>query len=119
FLEIPYINDLIDAQKRALHEIVQDGGAWDCYGRWLNLGEGVEPRDVLAQKAQSLEMHLVFPAFALARGTDDFKIMLFQHDGFSILFWRNEKTWRRRIERAVDERARIYNVPTVLKWSAE
>jgi hypothetical protein len=32
FLQIPYINDLITGQKRALDEIVHASGAWDCYG---------------------------------------------------------------------------------------
>jgi len=61
-------------------------------------------------------MKLIFPAFALANQTEDFKIMLFQHDGFSVFFRRYDKGWRNKIKVAIDDNAQLLGIPASLEW---
>ena len=79
---------MICSAHEALHleKIAEAGGARDCYGKWIQVNGETQPRDILARVAQSWEMKLVYPAFEIADKIEDFKIMLFQHDGFSVFF---------------------------------
>jgi hypothetical protein len=81
FLEIPLIEDLLCARSLALEKIAETGGAKDCYEKWIQVNGKTQPRDILARVAQCWEMKLVYPAFEITDKTEDFKIMLFQHDG--------------------------------------
>ena len=116
FLDIPLIRDLLSARSFELDNIARAGGGTTCYGKWLKVNEEVHPRDILAQVAQSWEMKLIFPAFELADKTEDFKIMIFQHDGFSVHFTRRPEDWRKRIQGAVENQARQLGIPTSLEW---
>ena len=80
------IEDVLCARNLALEKIAEAGGARDCYGKWIQVNGETQPRDILARVAQFWEMTLVYPAFEIADKTEDFKIMLFQHDGFSVFF---------------------------------
>jgi hypothetical protein len=117
FIEIPLIRDLLDARSLELANVARAGGGQNCYGKWIKVNEEIQPRDVLAQIAQSWEMKIIFPAFKLAaEHPDDFKIMLFQHDGFSVHFARRPEQWRKRIEFIINEQAKNLRIPTWLEW---
>jgi hypothetical protein len=116
FPEIPLIRELLHARSIELEKIAHSGGAQTCYGKWIKVGNEIQPRDILAQIAQSWEMKLIFPAFQLAAQTEDFKIMIFQHDGFSVHFTRRPEQWRERIQSVVNERAKALEIPTSLEW---
>ncbi len=116
FLEIPLIRELLEARSLELEKVAEAGGAADCYGKWIEVGDESQPRDILARVAQSWEMKLVFPAFEMANKTDDFKIMLFQYDGFSVFFRRYEEACRSNIKAAIDANAQKLGIPTSLEW---
>jgi hypothetical protein len=116
FLEIPFIRELLLARAIELFIVKLDRGAEDCYGKWIQVTDEVQPRDILAQIAQSWEMKLIFPAFEMAAKTEDFKIMLFQYDGFSVFFRRYEDACRRNIKAAIDANAQKLGIPTWLEW---
>jgi hypothetical protein len=61
----------------------------------------------------------LYPAFELANKTEDFKIMLFQHDGFSVFLRRYEEGCRNNIKAAIDANARKLGIPTSLEWDKE
>jgi len=115
-LKIPLIQDLLHARSLELHKVGCAGGAVNCYGKWIKVNEEVHPRDILAQIAQSWEMKLIFPAFELATKTEDFRIMVFQHDGFSVHFTRRPEEWRKRIESVVNDQAKALGIPSTLEW---
>jgi hypothetical protein len=52
----------------------------------------------------------------MAKTTKDFQITLFQHDGFSVLFRREQEKWMERIEEVAEEKARSMDFPTGLEW---
>ena len=95
------IEDLLCARNLALEKIAEAGGAKDCYGNWIPVSDETQPRDILARVAQSWEMKLIYPAFEIA-DKKDFKIMLFQHDGFSVFFRPEKERWRAKIKEVID-----------------
>jgi hypothetical protein len=116
FLSIPFICDVLLAREEALQRVIGDGGARTCYGKTLQIAGDVQARDILAQLAQSWEMKLIYPAFALTANHPCCKIMLYQFDGFSAQFTRRPTGWACRIKEAVDARAKEFGVPTWLEW---
>jgi hypothetical protein len=116
FLAVPLVQTLLDARRVAQRRVIDEGKAETCYGKILQLKEGTTVHSILAQQAQSLEMYLIFPAFALADKTADFKILLFQYDGFSVHFTSHPERWRKRIKFIVDEQAKHLGIPTWLEW---
>jgi len=64
-------------------------------------------------------MKLVYPAFEIADKTEDFKIMLFQHDGFSVFFCPEKERWRTKIKEVIDSNAKKLGIPTWLEWDRE
>jgi len=108
---------LFNSRDIALEQIAEEGGGMTAYGRWLRITGEREPRDIMAEVAQSWEMKLIYPAFDLARKTSDFTITLFQHDGISVQFTRRSEQWKRRIEESINENANRLNFMTWLEWS--
>ena len=119
FLPIPLIRDVLIAREEALHRVIVDGGAQTCYGKALQIDGELQARDILAQLAQSWEMKLIYPAFALTADNSYCKIMLYQFDGFTAQFTRRPEGWAERIKAAVDARAKEFEIPTSLEWDKE
>ena len=84
--EAPLILALLNARDNALQTIAANGGAENCFGQWQAVTDKRQPRDIMAAIAQAWEMKLIHPAFEVAQRTHDFRITLFQHDGFSVHF---------------------------------
>jgi hypothetical protein len=121
FLEVPIIKILLNARERALHAVEQKGGELTPYGKWCPVTEERLAHNVMAEVAQAWEMKLIYPAFALARETDEFKIALYQFDGFSAHFKRRPftgrpETWQSRIKEAVQREIDKHGINTVLEW---
>lgn len=95
FRENDIVRELVSGCKQRLAEIKRHGGDRDCFGilRRAEAGRGGHgARSVLAGLSQALELKILLPAFDLAaKRKDDFQIMLFQHDGFSVLIRRPER----------------------------
>lgn len=115
FIESPLIHALLIARENAMARIRDEGGATTCFGKRLSTAQFSE-RSILAQVAQAVEMWLVNPAIELAKKTDEFKIVLWQHDGFSAHFARRGEMWRKRIALAVNERIAGAGVKSRLEW---
>ena len=104
------------------------GGMETCYGRfierrssqevfWLENEEEVETHQIMAIVAQALEMHLIYPAFELAKAhRKDFTITLAQHDGFSVKFHRRAEEWKKRIKKVIQERIDRWEINTTIEW---
>jgi hypothetical protein len=118
---------LQQARDRELRRILKDEGGRDRYGAWIPmpkdqdlwLGGNLEdnPRSVLAAQAQAVEFWLLEPVFELARGTADFRIAHFAHDGFSITISDRRRVagWLWRIAEAVNRRAAEAGIQTALE----
>lgn len=121
FFSHPVIGALYKARGGALERISAEGGAQDCFGRWIALDanrEGPE-RSVMAQLAQAAELQLLLPVLELARTTDQFDVMLWSHDGFSVAYRDASKRerWEAKLIEAVSRNAEALGIPTVLEVS--
>jgi hypothetical protein len=119
------IEALIAARNRMAKEAAKAGGVTNCFGRFIPVmtksdfpdEDKAEPHQALALVAQAQELQLMLPAFELAdRYREDFKIVLFQHDGFSVKFHRREKDWKDRIANVVNGRIAEAGIKTYLDW---
>jgi len=115
----PLIVALLNARDEALEKIAAAGGQENCYGMWRPVTKESQPKHIMADIAQAWEMKLIYPAFELAQRTRDFTITLFQHDGFSVHFTKQERLddWKRKIATAVNQNADRYGFVTRLDWS--
>ena len=75
-----------------------------------------DARSALAQDAQAVELDLLLPVLGLAKRTNKFRILLWQHDGFTVKFTEagKEERWHRRILKVVNEKAIELAIPTQL-----
>jgi len=77
----------------------------------------VETHQIMAIVAQALEMHLIYPAFELAKAhRKDFTITLAQHDGFSVKFHRRAEEWKKRIKKVIQDRIDLWEINTTIEW---
>lgn len=128
FLKHWIIKALIKARMELGRRIRAKGGMETCYGRfierrtsqevfWLENEEEVETHQIMAIVAQALEMHLIYPAFELAKAhRKDFTITLAQHDGFSVKFHRRAEEWKKRIKKVIQERIDRWEIYTTIEW---
>ena len=128
FLKHWIIKALIKAREKLGRRIKAKGGMETCYGRfierrsseevfWSENEEEVETHQIMAIVAQALEMHLIYPAFELAKANrKEFTITLAQHDGFSVKFHRRAEEWKKRIRKVVQERIDLWEIKTTLEW---
>lgn len=101
-----------------LREIRQRKGTLDAFGRFLPATTAAQARSVLAQLSQAREMQLLLPAFTLAEHRpNDMRIVLWEHDGFSVHLRRdpvrNERT-KRALLQAVEDNCKQLGYPTRL-----
>jgi len=120
------IKELLKARTRLGETIERQGGMETCYGRFIERkeedpsdvqGEETQTHQIMALVAQALEMHIIYPAFELAKANrEEFTITLAQHDGFSVKFHRRADHWKREIQNKVQERINHWKIRTVLEW---
>jgi hypothetical protein len=120
------IKQLLKARTRLGNTIEKQGGMETCYGRFIERKEGdpsglqeeeTQTHQIMALVAQALEMHIIYPAFELAKeNREEFTITLAQHDGFSVKFHRRADHWKREIQKKVQERIKYWKIRTVLEW---
>jgi hypothetical protein len=111
----PIVKEVLRERESAKWQIIQNDGMEDILGNWITKGRR-SVGSVMAQAAQVAEMELLHPVVEMAKTTKDFQITLFQHDGFSVLFRREQEKWTERIEEVVQEKARSFGFPTGLEW---
>ena len=119
FLDLPVVASMFKQRERQLALIEDQGGATDCFGRFIRVCPGpdeVSPRSVLAQLAQAQELAIVFPVIDIARSERDLHVVLWQHDGFSLAVSDAEKKdyYLRRVRTAIEAEAERCGVPTQL-----
>lgn len=105
-------------RQHQLREIRKHGGATDCFGRFLPAQTKAQARSVLAQLSQAREMQLLLPAVEFAeQRPNDMRIVLWEHDGFSVHFRRdaerNERT-KRALLKVVNDNCQKLGYPTTL-----
>lgn len=125
FLSHPVIKALLKARKAQMDTIKQQGGAFDCFGRWIAVTahkkrqEGRSVPSVLAALSQNAELFVMLHLFdVVAAVTYDaagrkvkrppVQILLWQHDGFTFKPQnaRDAETWLGRFERALERGCR-------------
>jgi hypothetical protein len=118
---------LKEARDKRLKKIEAEGGAYDCFDRWMSMEDPTRKkrrwqrsRSILAAQNQAIEMDLLSPALDLAEKQDerkrsDWQIMLFQHDGFSVRFRRYADRYTEEITQAVNAKCERLGYPTRLE----
>ena len=99
-------------------EVRRAGGATTVFGDRLHSdGSDDSLRSILAQEAQAMELWLLLPIVEMARSTDEFSIVLWQHDGFSAAFRDRSRArrWVGRFQEAVARRAGEQGIATELE----
>ena len=126
FLAHPLIHAMWQARQRRLAQIRRDGGARDCFGRWIRLPwdrnattHTPQPNapSVLAQLAQAMELYLMYPIVDLTQRTDEFMITLWLHDGCYLDFKNPNKAarWTRRVIETVNGHAQKLGIASYLE----
>lgn len=116
FMNHPIIKVILKKRNKMLNQIRTDKGIVDIYGVWLPINKYQKEPSVLAQYMQAIELHLVYPVIELAKSTEQFQVMIFQHDGFSILIRDKHRKdlWIARIKEVIQTRIDSYNIITRL-----
>jgi len=117
FIKIPIIKLLLKARRRQFREIKKKGGGYNCFGQWISSIK-YGHRSVVAQLAQAYELKILFPAIELAKEKErEFRIVLWQHDGFSVVFFDKRRIdnliWN--LQYVVDSKAKELGIPTRLE----
>ncbi len=118
FLEHPLIAVLFQRREEKINELISAGLAYTCFGKKIVVTTKEDARSALAQQAQAVELRIVHAAYELAATTDDFRIVLHQHDGFTVAFRRRADDWKERINEKVRERADSLGIHTFLEWTS-
>ena len=121
FIEDAYVVPLFQHRELMSEKVKRDRGAKDCFGQWIATTKEVQPRKVLAQLSQAREMQLLLPAIDLAtKRKNEFKIALWEHDGFSVHFTRQDRieSESQRIIGAVNAECTRLGYPTRLERKA-
>ncbi len=122
FFSHPVIAALLAAREVQFEKIRCNGGLFLCHGKWIDVSADNPTllesniRSALARQAQAVELQLIYPVYELAQKTQDFKVMLHQHDGVCITFRRRAARWRERINETVAGRAAELGIVTKLEW---
>lgn len=122
FLKIPMVKTIWNKRKIILKEIRLAGGCLDAFGNWIQYqykAKGHSNRSILAQVAQSYEFSLMLDVIDFFLKTEDCKLTLWQHDGFSFSC---RPAWREWIEKRlvylVAQRAKQLGILTSLEVKA-
>ena len=122
FFSHPIIEVVFRTREKELERIVENGGAEDSFGEWIPINPKQKPkkakRSVMSIVAQSFELKLLLPVVELAERTNDFNILLWQHDGFSVKYTDRTKknTWHNKILKSVKSEAKRLQIPTYLEF---
>lgn len=118
FMQNPIIYELLKARNRKFAKIRKNKGETDCFGRWLSCNNNDEKRSVLAQLAQAYELKLLYPAVDYAiQNPRRFRIVLWQHDGFSLVVFDKSRTGSivSNLKYAVESEASELSIPTEIE----
>lgn len=118
FFHDPFISKVLRHRRLMTKGIIEAKDVRDCFGQTLTCAEKEDVRSVMAQLSQSQEMALLLPAIDLAKKREgEFKIVLWEHDGFSVHFTRKDRieSESQRITDAVNERCSKLGYPTRLE----
>lgn len=122
FLEISLVTQIRKARNKEIERIRINLGATNAFGHFYSMATlHCSPLSILAGVVQSYELKLLFPCFQLAmqqlRSRHGFKIVLFQHDGFSIVCHDKSETQNRivRLQKVVSDKAQEMGITTKLE----
>jgi hypothetical protein len=126
---------LFEQREQVFHEVLEDGGATDCFGNPLSIREiqdkeGKESEyaaacTVLSCLNQAQEMDLLTPALNLAEEAEEyerppFRIALYQYDGFSVKYYTDSRRHHHeRIVEGVNEKCDRLGYPTRLETETD
>lgn len=108
------VRGILERRREILRGLAAGHEFADAFGRKLVATDAKTARSALAQHSQSQEMQLLLPVFTLAERTNDFRIVLWEHDGFSVHFYRRAESNIERILEAVNRECRRLGYPTEL-----
>lgn len=118
FFEDPFIAKVLHQRRLMTKAIIEAKDILDCFGQTIACTGKDDVRSAMAQLSQAQEMALLLPAVDLAKKRKgEFKIVLWEHDGFSVHFTRKKRTESesQRIIDAVNERCSKLGYPTRLE----
>ena len=122
FLAIPLITQSRKARNKEIERIRINRGATNAFGHFYTMATlHCSPLSILAGVVQSYELKLLYPCFQLAmqqlHSRHGLKIVLFQHDGISIVCHdkTETKSWIARLQKVVTDIAQEIGITTKLE----
>lgn len=111
------VKAMLEGRDRYIAKMINNNGAANYYGVWFSLND-YEVNTILSHIATSYEMALIRPVFDVACESNDFMVVLYQYDGFSIHIKdkSREKQVLNRLAKAVKTRATELNIHTTLEY---
>ena len=124
FLQKELIRLLYEARQVEMNKILSAGFGDTCFGKRIlvnfdnNKKTAASIRSILAQQAQAVEMDLLLPVVKLAVESNQYDVLLWQHDGFSVVFRdkQRKELWKNRISKVVESKAAEYGIVVSLEW---
>lgn len=115
------IKELLDKRQNWYKTINDNKGAYDVWGRFVEIVPGRWAGSVGAEVIQSYEMQIISTIFDIANQSDKyhFQIVCFQHDGatLSIFEKKQEEYIKKALSKAVEDEAKKYNILTKLEFT--
>ncbi len=90
-LNHPIFVELLSLRDNLINKIVEDGFAIDCFGKKYFISEH-KPSSILSCLIQAKELDIVSVIFDHAKSQRKYRVMVFQHDGFTMIPLANDKT---------------------------
>lgn len=118
FFKHSLIKSLYSARNKRIKNLISGEIIITLFNESLKCnGTHADARSILACEAQAMELWLLLPIVDLAQQTNEFQIMLWQHDGLSISFKDNRRNdlWLNKISNIVKNRAQEVKIITKLK----
>lgn len=113
FFKHPIIKAVYQAREEKIKEVMKNQGLVTIFGEHRAVTSWEEARQALTLEVQSIELKLLMPVIYKARESDRFSILLWQHDGFSMVAERGG--YIKQIQSLVSQEAQRYGIITSLK----
>lgn len=110
------LKELRIARRQQFKSALTRASITDCFGGKHLCRNKQEARSSLAQCSQARELQLLLPVFSLAaKSKSDFRIVLWEHDGFTVDLRRRSEATKDRICKIINSECRRLGYPTWLE----
>jgi hypothetical protein len=112
----PIVNIILKAASKQLREIKKNKGGIDAFGEFIPMTKERTARSILAQISQSYELYVLLPVAEYLETTTS-KMVIWMHDGYTMIKGRDFGKVKQRCEQIVREKLNEKGICSGLEWS--